>query len=58
MPGRSIHDIENAANHIDREMGVEHVRHAVDEDPAWLLPPERLFQSLLPNPWGERISAI
>src|SRR5579859_6333054 len=39
-------------------MGVEDIRHAVDEDPAWFTPAKRLLEPRLPESRRERIGSI
>ena len=53
MPVRAVHHVENPLNEIEREMSLEDIRHAVDEDPSWLAPAKRLLEASLPEPWGK-----
>ncbi len=47
VPSRPIHDRENTLNERNRHIFVEQVAHGVDKNGARLLPPQRVFKSLI-----------
>src|SRR5690606_22777517 len=55
---RPVHHLEHTCDHVVREVGVEHVRHAVDEYTARGAPRERLLEPFRPEPGCERICSI
>src|SRR6185312_2980408 len=55
MPPRPIHDGEHALDHVECEMSVEDIGHAVDEYAPWLPPTQGLFETLEPKPGSEGI---
>src|SRR6266496_2103711 len=58
MPVRAIHHVKDALYKVEREMGVEYVRHAVHENPSRLPPAERLLDARLPKPWCEGVRSV
>src|SRR6185437_6523535 len=57
VPRRSIHHLEDTLNHLEGEVRVKHVRHAVDEHAPGLSPMQGLIESLWPEARGERVSS-
>jgi len=45
-------------DHLDREVGMKDIRHAVDEDSQWSLPAKWILQAVLPETWCKGILAV
>jgi hypothetical protein len=53
-----IHHIKHLPDLLERELGMEDVRHAIDEDALRFTPPEWLHQPLRPEPGSEGVLTV